>query len=151
MLTPDAYCCLTSPLAREQFASCDRGDNGRVSESAGVAPAQPAETSPMKRALALTALVALFAVAPMHRSGAQVADTTKKVLTKKEKKQERREAKAEAKEAHPHIALAIKELEATKKELQTAAHDFGGHRADALKAVDEAIRQLRLAQQFDKK
>jgi len=35
--------------------------------------------------------------------------------------------------------------------MQHAAHDFGGHREDALKACDEAIRQLNLALQYDKK
>jgi hypothetical protein len=54
-------------------------------------------------------------------------------------------------EPHPHIRGAIKELEAARKELQTAAHDFGGHRVDALKAVDAAIVQLREAEKYDKK
>jgi hypothetical protein len=34
--------------------------------------------------------------------------------------------------------------------LQEAAHDFGGHRVDALKTTDEAIRQLELCLKFDK-
>ena len=54
-------------------------------------------------------------------------------------------------ERHPHIRGAIHELQEAKKELQTAAHDFGGHRADALRSVDEAIHQLQLALQYDKK
>jgi len=54
-------------------------------------------------------------------------------------------------EPHPHIRSALVELTAARKELQTAAHDFGGHRVDALRAVDAAIKQLRLAQQFDSK
>lgn len=54
-------------------------------------------------------------------------------------------------EQHPHIRAAIHELEEAKKELQTAAHDFGGHRAEALEAVDNAIKQLRQALQYDKK
>jgi hypothetical protein len=54
-------------------------------------------------------------------------------------------------EHHPHLRGAIRELQEAKKELQTAAHDFGGHREDALKAVDEAIRQLQQALQYDKK
>jgi hypothetical protein len=37
-----------------------------------------------------------------------------------------------------------------RKELQTAAHDFGGHRVAAMRAVDAAIKQLRVAQQYDK-
>ena len=54
-------------------------------------------------------------------------------------------------EHHPHIRSAINELEEAKRELQSAAHDFGGHRVEAVKACDEAIRQLRLALQYDKK
>ena len=38
-----------------------------------------------------------------------------------------------------------------KKELKEAAHDFGGHREDALKATDNAIEQLRKALEFDRK
>ena len=54
-------------------------------------------------------------------------------------------------ERHPHIRGAIKELQEAKRELQTGAHDFGGHRADAVRACDEAIHQLQLALQYDKK
>jgi len=54
-------------------------------------------------------------------------------------------------EHHPHIRGAIHELQEARKELQTAAHDFGGHRVDALRSVDEAIHQLQLALQYDKK
>ncbi|HEV8448831.1 MAG TPA: hypothetical protein VGQ44_18500 [Gemmatimonadaceae bacterium] len=53
-------------------------------------------------------------------------------------------------EPHPHIRSAVVELEAAKQELKTAAHDFGGHRVQAIKAIDAAVRQLKLAQQFDK-
>ena len=54
-------------------------------------------------------------------------------------------------ERHPHIRAAIHELEEAKKELQTAAHDFGGHRVEAIEAIDNAIKQLRQALQYDKK
>jgi hypothetical protein len=53
-------------------------------------------------------------------------------------------------EPHPHINGAIVELEAARQELKTAAHDFGGHRVEAMRAIDGALRQLRLAKQFDK-
>lgn len=53
-------------------------------------------------------------------------------------------------EPHPHIRTAIVELQAARQELNTAAHDFGGHRVDAIRAVDNAIKQLKIAQQFDK-
>jgi hypothetical protein len=54
-------------------------------------------------------------------------------------------------ERHPRIRSAIRELEAAKAELQKAPHDFGGHRADAVVAVDRAVAQLRLALQYDAK
>jgi hypothetical protein len=53
-------------------------------------------------------------------------------------------------ERHPRIRSAIRELEAAKTELQKAPHDFGGHRADAVVAVDRALAQLRIALQYDK-
>jgi len=59
--------------------------------------------------------------------------------------------KKAAREQHPHIRAAIQELREAKQELQTAAHDFGGHRKEALESVDNAIKQLNLALQYDKK
>jgi hypothetical protein len=53
-------------------------------------------------------------------------------------------------EPHPHIRGAIAELVSAREELRTAAHDFGGHRVEAMKAIDGALVQLRLAQKFDK-
>jgi hypothetical protein len=53
-------------------------------------------------------------------------------------------------EPHPHLRSAVVELQAAREELKTAAHDFGGHRVAAMKAIDGAIRQLQLAQKFDK-
>jgi hypothetical protein len=46
---------------------------------------------------------------------------------------------------HPRIAKAIEALREAKAELQAAPHDFGGHRADAVHATEEAIKQLDLA------
>jgi hypothetical protein len=48
-------------------------------------------------------------------------------------------------EAHPHMRAAMRELRETRRELETAAHDFCGHKADAIRTVDESIRQLQLA------
>ena len=53
-------------------------------------------------------------------------------------------------EQHPHIKSAIHELEEAKHELETAAHDFGGHRVEAIEAVNNALKQLREALQYDK-
>ncbi|HXQ81431.1 MAG TPA: hypothetical protein VN775_08970 [Opitutaceae bacterium] len=49
---------------------------------------------------------------------------------------------------HPAIRAAIGALERAKADMQAAAHDFGGHRVDAIAACDAAIAQLRLALQY---
>jgi hypothetical protein len=59
--------------------------------------------------------------------------------------------KHERNEKHPHIRAALHELQEAKNELQHADHDFGGHRAEAVEAVDNAIKQLRQALEYDKK
>ena len=46
---------------------------------------------------------------------------------------------------HPRIAKAIDALKDARAYMMEAPHDFGGHRADAVKATDEAIKQLNLA------
>jgi hypothetical protein len=53
-------------------------------------------------------------------------------------------------ERHPHIRKALHELREARRELVTGAHDFGGHRADAVQAVDVAIKQLEIALKYDK-
>jgi hypothetical protein len=57
----------------------------------------------------------------------------------------------EKRERHPHLHRAITELKEAKKELEKADHDFGGHRVEAIKATDHAIKQLEKALEFDKK
>src|SRR5579863_1110933 len=46
---------------------------------------------------------------------------------------------------HPRIATAIAALKDARAYLEAAPHDFGGHKADAIRATDVAIRQLNLA------
>ena len=53
-------------------------------------------------------------------------------------------------EPHPAIHAAINALEKAKFDLQHAAHDFGGHRVEAIGSIDRAIEQLRLALKFDR-
>ena len=43
---------------------------------------------------------------------------------------------------HPHMHHALRQLRECRAELREAAHDFGGHREKALKAVDAAIVQI---------
>ena len=46
---------------------------------------------------------------------------------------------------HPRIAKAIAALKDAREYMQMAPHDFGGHKADAIRATDEAIKQLNFA------
>lgn len=60
-------------------------------------------------------------------------------------------ASAEPRERHPEIREAIHSLENAVRHLREANHDFGGHREAAIKASEEAIQQLRLALEADRK
>jgi hypothetical protein len=53
-----------------------------------------------------------------------------------------------AAEPHPEIREAIASLRRAKDHLEHAAHDFGGHRVEAIKATDEAIRQLEICLKY---
>jgi hypothetical protein len=57
---------------------------------------------------------------------------------------------AAAAEPHPEIREAIASLRRAKEHMEHAAHDFGGHRVEALRATDDAIRQLEICLRFDK-
>jgi hypothetical protein len=76
--------------------------------------------------IGIAAAMALVAL-PAHGAQAQSAMPTP--ITARSRKPE----------PHPRIRSAIRELEAAKVELEKAPHDFGGHRADAVVAVDRAI------------
>jgi len=49
---------------------------------------------------------------------------------------------------HPEIERALAALHDAREHLEHAAHDFGGHRVDAIKSIDEADRQLRVCLQY---
>ena len=49
---------------------------------------------------------------------------------------------------HPRIAAAIAALKDARAYMSEAPHDFGGHKAAAIRASDEAIRQLNLALRY---
>ncbi len=53
-------------------------------------------------------------------------------------------------EKHPQIHEALESLRNAKQHLEHAAHDFGGHRVEAIHAIDEAIHQLQICMQYDK-
>src|SRR5215472_8322749 len=53
-------------------------------------------------------------------------------------------------EPHPQIREALAALRRAKEHMQHAAHDFGGHRVEALAATDRAIEQLEICLKYDK-
>ena len=49
---------------------------------------------------------------------------------------------------HPRLAAAITALRDARAYLSEAPHDFGGHKDKAIRACDDAIRQLELAMAY---
>jgi hypothetical protein len=50
---------------------------------------------------------------------------------------------------HPEIRDAIASLRHAREHLNHAAHDYQGHRADAIRAIDGAIDQLQICLRYD--
>jgi hypothetical protein len=57
-----------------------------------------------------------------------------------------REERLEDREIH----RAVLDLERARRDMETAKHDFGGRRTETLRAVDESLRELRLAAEAEK-
>jgi hypothetical protein len=51
---------------------------------------------------------------------------------------------------YPRTRSAIASLEAAKAELEHSNKNFGGHKQDAIEAINDALKRLRLALQFEK-
>ena len=58
-------------------------------------------------------------------------------------------AREEKIEEH-ELQHAIVDMERARRDMETAKHDFGGRRAETLRAVDEALRELRLAAEHER-
>ena len=54
-------------------------------------------------------------------------------------------------EKHPVLQNSVQQLERIKDHLQNAPTDFGGHKASAIGAINNAINELNQAIAFDKK
>jgi len=59
-------------------------------------------------------------------------------------------APPQRRERHPEIRDAIQLLNQAQDHLNHAAHDFGGHRVNAMKHISEALEELHAAEQFNK-
>jgi hypothetical protein len=55
-----------------------------------------------------------------------------------------------AAEPHPEIRGALASSRRAKEHMEHAAHDFGGHRVEAIEATNRAIQQLELCLKYDK-
>jgi hypothetical protein len=49
-------------------------------------------------------------------------------------------------EEHPHIHAALESMRAAKHELESAAHDFHGHRVESIKHLDAAIHEAEICE-----
>ena len=56
----------------------------------------------------------------------------------------------ERREHHGQLNVAIHALEEAREILHHSRHDYGGHREAALRSVNNAIEQLRIAESFDR-
>ena len=52
-------------------------------------------------------------------------------------------ALAAGRERHPNIRRALDALRAARDDLEHADHDFGGHRVEAMEAIDRRQSELR--------
>ena len=53
-------------------------------------------------------------------------------------------AAAAVPERHPHIDEALESMRAAKHHLESAEHDFDGHRAKAIEHLDKAIHEAEI-------
>jgi hypothetical protein len=49
-------------------------------------------------------------------------------------------------EAHPHIHEALEAMRNAKHHLESAAHDFDGHRVKAIEHLDQAIHEAEICE-----
>ena len=49
-------------------------------------------------------------------------------------------------EPHPHIHEALEAMRSAKHQLESAAHDYDGHRAKSIEHLDQAIREAEICE-----
>ena len=101
----------------------------------------------MVRTRHLLYAVAFLTIPAVTHAQAPAATTAKE--KRAEMKEERKDARK--KEGHPELHRAMAALERAKKDLEKASSDYGGHKGESIKAIDEAIKHLKLAEESDKK
>lgn len=53
-------------------------------------------------------------------------------------------------EQHPHIRVTLRDLQHAERQLQQAAHDYGGHRIKAMELIRQAQAELREGLTYDR-
>jgi len=98
-------------------------------------------------AIAMVALVAAFAYTATAPAAPNAANAS---ALPAPAPQPRATAATPAPEPHPEIRDAIASLRNAREHLNHAAHDFGGHRVEAIAAIDNAIHQLQICLKYDR-
>ena len=93
-------------------------------------------------------IVGIFGLALMFTMGSHAAPGAKAVPAAAASAESGQPAAA--REPHPEIREAIESLRRAKEHLEHAAHDFGGHRVEAIRATDAAIHQLQDCLRYDR-
>lgn len=93
-----------------------------------------------------TSLIAAAALAALLLGGAGTA-----VYAQRDDSQRDSRPEFGRRERHPELQRALRALRNARSDLQRGAHDFGGHRIKALRATDDAIRQVEEALRFDRR
>jgi hypothetical protein len=91
-------------------------------------------------------IASIFVLAVVFTVGSTAAPKATPSITHAESSQ----PPAAARESHPEIREAIASLRRAKEHMEHAAHDFGGHRVEAIRATDVAIHQLEDCLRYDK-
>jgi hypothetical protein len=101
-------------------------------------------------AIAMVAFVAAFAYTKSAPAAPNTATTNAVPAAVPQPHAAATPAAAPAAEPHPEIHEAINSLRHAREHLDHAAHDFGGHKVDAIRAIDEAIHQLDVCLKYDR-
>ena len=64
---------------------------------------------------------------------------------------EKSAGKHEHHEHHPELRKAIRKLRTAKQDLEKASSEYGGHKAKAIEAIEQALVELKEALESDKK
>jgi hypothetical protein len=104
----------------------------------------------MKRCSLVVAFVAIFVLALTLPMGAPAAPPAHNAIPAAAPAPHAK-APAANPEPHPEIRAALDALRNARAHLDHADHDFGGHRVDAIRAIDQAMEQLQVCLKYDRR